>query len=258
MLVSLEVIERSRALENRDETRKWAWIFRSFVQWHAIAYLLVGLCQQQRHDLNQDFIQRAWKELYHIFGERYRDGGREFLEGRLWLALTKLFHRAKAVYEGDESGSNIAAARQVSQHTCAAFHLGCAENHENPTPFGDPTPHLDDLSRLSHPIRGLTGVAPEGLPIPLDGTALPPNRSYNANLYSNNISFETHSSHTGPYGASFYAVNYGTSHAAVGSGGVTSFSSLSDTDAFQGPSDWQEWDTVMRDFQFDINSSGGG
>src|SRR4051812_49305435 len=43
-ITSLENIEYSMLLETEARTMKWGWLFRTYVQWHAIAFLLSELC----------------------------------------------------------------------------------------------------------------------------------------------------------------------------------------------------------------------
>ncbi|CAE7030569.1 hypothetical protein PTNB73_05436 [Pyrenophora teres f. teres] len=43
-ITSLENVEYSLLLETEARTMKWGWLFRTYVQWHAIAFLLSELC----------------------------------------------------------------------------------------------------------------------------------------------------------------------------------------------------------------------
>ncbi|EDU43367.1 conserved hypothetical protein [Pyrenophora tritici-repentis Pt-1C-BFP] len=43
-ITSLENVEYSLLLETEARTMKWGWLFRTYIQWHAIAFLLSELC----------------------------------------------------------------------------------------------------------------------------------------------------------------------------------------------------------------------
>ncbi|KAK2872039.1 hypothetical protein FQN49_002615, partial [Arthroderma sp. PD_2] len=44
MMTSVEILEFSRLLETNVNTTKWSWLFRTHMQWHAVAFLLSELC----------------------------------------------------------------------------------------------------------------------------------------------------------------------------------------------------------------------
>lgn len=94
-ITSLENIEYSLLLETEARTMKWGWLFRTYMQWHALAYILSELCHRTRGDL----VERAW-----IAVEKTRDGrwdecsnaGQQNRSGHLWRPLFKLITKAQA------------------------------------------------------------------------------------------------------------------------------------------------------------------
>ena len=89
---SLEVIEFSRLLETEKTTLKWGWLFRTYTQWHAIAFVLSQLCIRT---LGPD-VDRAWLIINGLFenGGGIVDGSHKFL--RKLMAKAKM-ERAKAL-----------------------------------------------------------------------------------------------------------------------------------------------------------------
>ncbi|TKA49897.1 hypothetical protein B0A55_13647 [Friedmanniomyces simplex] len=91
-ITSLENIEYSLLLETEARTMKWGWLFRTYMQWHALAFMLSELCHRSTGDL----VERAWVAV-----EKTRDGrwGRPLTEdaraGHLWRPLRKLYRKAR-------------------------------------------------------------------------------------------------------------------------------------------------------------------
>lgn len=181
LLVSLEVIERARRLEIEQMAEQWVWVFRSYVQWHAIAYLPAGFCQLQQYAIRQEFVRRAWQQLDYIFQEPNGGNGSNFREGKLWLALTKLFNRAKAVQKDAELSSTDDGPRGSEQGNAAAYR-DRAEKYGNPTKAtNDPPPQnmgaspRATLQYLSS-TYGMMGATREELPVTLTTTSPPLNQ----------------------------------------------------------------------------------
>ncbi|KAK4628633.1 Bikaverin cluster transcription factor bik5 [Fulvia fulva] len=95
-ITSLENMEYSILLETEVRTMKWGWLFKTYVQWHALAFLLSELC----HRTTGDIVERAWVAV-----EKTRDGrwGGQIQEetntGHLWRPLKKLYRKAKDARE---------------------------------------------------------------------------------------------------------------------------------------------------------------
>lgn len=90
-LTSLEVIEFSRLLETESATRKWGWLFATYQQWHAMAYLLSQLTIRTKGPE----VERAWAVVDVVFQE-WHAGDPTTKKGMLWKPLRKMMVRARA------------------------------------------------------------------------------------------------------------------------------------------------------------------
>ena len=88
---SLEVIEFSRLLETEKTTLKWGWLFRTYVQWHAIAFVISQLCIRT---IGPE-VDKAWMVIEGVFDDW---GGTVApnQRGMLWKPLRKLMAKARA------------------------------------------------------------------------------------------------------------------------------------------------------------------
>lgn len=96
-LTSLEVIEFSRLLETENATRRWGWIFASYQQWHAMAYLLSQLTVRTKGPE----VERAWAVVDVIFQE-WHTGDTTAKKGMLWKPLRKMMARARVAREEEQ------------------------------------------------------------------------------------------------------------------------------------------------------------
>lgn len=91
-ITSLENIEYSILLETEARTMKWGWLFKTYMQWHALAFILSELC----HRTTGDLVERAWVAVDATrdgrWGERTSENDSR---GHLWRPLKKLYHKAK-------------------------------------------------------------------------------------------------------------------------------------------------------------------
>lgn len=91
-ITSLENMEYSVLLETEARTKHWGWLFKTYIQWHALAFTLSELC----HRTTGDLVDRAW-----IAVEKTCDGRwtgqttEESHTGHLWRPLKKLYKKAK-------------------------------------------------------------------------------------------------------------------------------------------------------------------
>ena len=90
-LTSVEVIEFSRLLETEKTTLKWGWLFRTYVQWHALAFVLSQLCARTVGPA----VDKAWMVIEGVFDDW---GGTvsSNQKGMLWKPLRKLMAKARA------------------------------------------------------------------------------------------------------------------------------------------------------------------
>ena len=89
---SVEVVEWSHLLETEKSTKKWGWLFRTYVQWHAVAFVLSQLCVRTKGPE----VDKAWHVIEHVLGDY---GGMVSMtkRGMLWKPLRKLLAKAQAV-----------------------------------------------------------------------------------------------------------------------------------------------------------------
>lgn len=91
-ITSLENMEYSILLETESRTMKWGWLFKTYMQWHALAFMLSELCVRTTGDL----VDRAWTAV-----DRVQDGRwameipNDTRAGHLWRPLKKLHRKAK-------------------------------------------------------------------------------------------------------------------------------------------------------------------
>ncbi|KAL8713350.1 MAG: hypothetical protein Q9220_002549 [cf. Caloplaca sp. 1 TL-2023] len=88
---SVEVIQWSLLLEKEASTKKWGWLFRTYVQWHAVAYVLA--CLETRTSGPE--VDKAWEVIYEILGDMGNHVSPQ-KRGMLWKPLRKLLVKARA------------------------------------------------------------------------------------------------------------------------------------------------------------------
>ena len=88
---SIDVVRRSRMLELHRSSNRWGWLFRTYIQWHAVAYLLAELCVRTKGPE----VDEAWAVIDNVFDEW---GGNVASEkkGMLWKPMRKLMSKARA------------------------------------------------------------------------------------------------------------------------------------------------------------------
>lgn len=91
---SVDIIQWSNVLEHETATKKWGWLFRTYVQWHAVAFVLSQLCIRTKGPE----ADRAWQVINEIFGDINVHLSTQ-KRGMLWKPLRKLMARAKAARE---------------------------------------------------------------------------------------------------------------------------------------------------------------
>jgi hypothetical protein len=90
-ITSVEVIEFSYLLERNENTAKWGWLFRTYMQWHAVAFVLSELCVRPPGSE----YERAWRAVESVYDDRVIGNPRN-QKGMLWKPMKQLMLRAKA------------------------------------------------------------------------------------------------------------------------------------------------------------------
>jgi hypothetical protein len=117
-MASIEIIEYSQVLEAETSTKKWGWLFHTYIQWHAIAYVLGDLYNRPPSLI----VERAWKAVDSVFREW---GGqiRSTKTGMIWQPMRKLLARARRKREED-----------MRDHHPASLELGIDSRYVRPPP----------------------------------------------------------------------------------------------------------------------------
>lgn len=88
-LTSIEVVEFGHLLEINENTAKWAWLFRTYMQWHAFAHVLSELAARGP---GSD-TDRAWRAIEAVY-EDSEHAKRQ--RGMLWKPIRQLMAKARA------------------------------------------------------------------------------------------------------------------------------------------------------------------
>ena len=93
---SIDVVRRSRILERQHQTFRWGWLFRTYIQWHGVAYILAELCVRTK---GPD-VDLAWEVIDEVFDEW---GGvvSATKKGMLWKPMRKLMAKARAARKAE-------------------------------------------------------------------------------------------------------------------------------------------------------------
>ena len=108
---SLENLEYSLLLQTEEKTRRWGWLFRTYVQWHAIAFLLSEL----RFRTKGDLVDRAWRAVNCVLERKWADDDGNKLKGHLWKPLKKLRNIAKQARDAELKLQRELAMVQLQQ-----------------------------------------------------------------------------------------------------------------------------------------------
>ena len=121
-MASIEIIEYSRILESEATTKQWGWLFHTYIQWHAIAYILGELASRPQSLI----VERAWRAVDGVFND-WGGAVHKTKTGMLWQPMRKLM--AKARRKREENMAN----NQSNQG------LGMEQKHIRPPPGGPNT-----------------------------------------------------------------------------------------------------------------------
>ncbi|KAK2625532.1 hypothetical protein QTJ16_004844 [Diplocarpon rosae] len=239
---SIEIIEYSRILESEASIKKWGWLFQTYIQWHAIAFILGELCVRP----NSSMVDRAWRAISIIFTDwpATEPHGKT---GMLWKPMRKLM--AKAARKRQENLNNA----NVDQDNCLGMPREYTDAHppqrpdvstsrysgqignnrqlaevepknNDPSntmvPANTPALYSNDVSMLPPQVVGMGGFAPDQIQLQIQ-------------MQQNNQSARPQTSRLGDNNA------------------------LLDLDmsAVEGDINWEGWDDLVRDFQIDTDNS---
>ncbi|KAJ4332670.1 hypothetical protein N0V95_009608 [Ascochyta clinopodiicola] len=157
---SLESVEYAMLLETEAQTLNWDWLCRTYVQWHAIAFLLSELCVRTKGEA----VSRAWRALEATVkrGRLPLNGNSSYYTGQqgyLWKPLAKLLAKAKAARERETTLEQAYQAIRSGQHLNINFPWK-KPNKLLPLPTDQPS--SDSMDRFSRPFISKLG----GMPVP--------------------------------------------------------------------------------------------
>jgi hypothetical protein len=89
-MTSVEVIEFSHLLSQNENTAKWGWLFKTYMQWQSVAFALSEICIRPP---GPD-VDRAWRAIESVYDERMVNS--KYQKGMLWRPLRHLMAKAKA------------------------------------------------------------------------------------------------------------------------------------------------------------------
>ena len=104
-ITSVEVIEFSHLLEKNENTAKWAWFFRTYLQWQSVAFALSEVCNRPP---GPD-VERAWRAIESVYNDQMIKNLKT-QKGMLWKPLRHLMAKAKI----RRAAQQAQAAKQAS------------------------------------------------------------------------------------------------------------------------------------------------
>ncbi|KAB5578862.1 fungal-specific transcription factor domain-containing protein [Coniochaeta sp. 2T2.1] len=91
-LAAVEIFEYNHILNTDPRCQQWRWLFQTYTQWHAVAYLLLELCNRTWSATSE----RAWAAINACFtGPHSLALEKMSVHTAIWLPFKKLYHRAK-------------------------------------------------------------------------------------------------------------------------------------------------------------------
>lgn len=99
---AIEIMEYSRLLETETSTKKWGWLFHTYVQWHAIAYILREVCVRPRSDI----VERGWRSVDAVFTSWSEALRKHQTNSQLWTPMRKLMIKARRKRQADMDAMN--------------------------------------------------------------------------------------------------------------------------------------------------------
>ncbi|KAJ6102108.1 hypothetical protein N7486_004535 [Penicillium sp. IBT 16267x] len=238
-LTAIEVLEFGRLLETDPRTAKWAWLFRTNMQWHGVAFVLSEVCVRPICPVTD----RAWNAVHSLYSDWTINGSHK--KGMLWRPLDALMKRAAATRAKKQEelreklGPNPQPVFNTTPDFATTHHQTLPQIHmplESPSISPGQSRQLSmaagtggiDLS--NGPWDALQSIFPETnilAPVTLDNP--PMAHPISANILPTGLSFNS------PMG--------------MGNAFMTQ-----DNITEPPPLNWEEWDSVVREFQMDVEN----
>lgn len=97
LVSSVEIMEYCQVLQTESSTKKWGWLFHTYVQWHAIAYILKAVCTQPPSEV----IERGWRSVDKVFSSWSAALNKSQKNSQLWTPIRKLMIKASRKRKAD-------------------------------------------------------------------------------------------------------------------------------------------------------------
>ncbi|KAF4894637.1 Transcription factor vrtR1 [Colletotrichum fructicola] len=91
-LCSLECIEASYRLQHDRRSEKWAWFFKSYNQWHALAFVLHELRERRAGSS----VGNAWRAVERVMASRWETPCENYRGGHQWNTILRMWEAARA------------------------------------------------------------------------------------------------------------------------------------------------------------------
>ena len=97
-ITSVEVVEFTHLLEKNENTAKWGWFFRTYMQWQSVAFALSEICIRPP---GPD-VERAWRAIDSVYDDRVIKNSK-YQKGMLWKPLRHLMAKARVRREAQRA-----------------------------------------------------------------------------------------------------------------------------------------------------------
>jgi hypothetical protein len=225
-IAAIEIMEYSRLLETEGTTKKWGWLFHTYVQWHAIAYILNQIGARP----NSELVERAYRCVAIVFRE-WDDAMKRSKNGTLWIPMRKLMVKVTQKRERDRQ---LASRASSENQTTSEF-----EQFPSASGSMSPDPPLDPIRPLQQAPTA-TGAALEQHM----GSGL--SQFYNQQFGQNDIATELEMQYQ-------HIIDHSSSSAPW----ILPDTGVSTDIGMDGTADasWENFDNLVRDFQMEVDVS---
>ncbi|RMZ78346.1 hypothetical protein DV738_g3862, partial [Chaetothyriales sp. CBS 135597] len=100
-ITAVEVIEFAYILQTNENTAKWGWLFRTYMQWQSVAFVLAEICQRPPGPE----VERAWRAVECVYDPIFSENTRS-VKGLLWKPIRHLMIKARAIHGKQAQGAN--------------------------------------------------------------------------------------------------------------------------------------------------------
>ncbi|KAG0651731.1 Bikaverin cluster transcription factor bik5 [Hyphodiscus hymeniophilus] len=257
-MASIEIIEYSSVLKSEASTKQWGWLFHTYVQWHAIAYILGELCIRP-HSM---IVDRAWRAVDGVFSD-FADAVSHSKGRMLWLPMRKLMAKARRKRE-----ENMQAQ---SEHGRISNDLGMNSQFIRPPPSGPTSSRRVAGDRLHMQTTDTTNMIAnqknEFHPTPIqspstnNGNPFPTQQNYAHDIPMSEPQIQPQVIGMGPRLApeQIQLQMQQQQRQMQQTPWLLDDSALVDLDmaGLDGDPNWEGWDDLVKDFQMEADNAGG-